>query len=210
MVLRKATFEGVKTGDFEEGFDSMTPEMTIAQLIEEALKETFENSLNLSEICQYISCLHPEYKLEGKGSESWKNLVQQNLKINDAFVELHRKNGISKNGSYWKLSNIPVDNMKELIAEALSNAPEGNLLISEICQSISQLHPYYKMEGRGQLISKDSISTMSFKSNFFLKFTSQIIFGSTGTPPITLFFGAGKIYCVIGKTMSKEDLFSTK
>ena len=32
----------------------------------------------------------------------------------------------------------------------------------------------------------------------------------TGTPPITLFFGPGKIYRVIGKTVLKEDWFSTK
>ena len=34
-------------------------------------------------------------------------------------------------------------------------------------------------------------------------------FKYTGTPPITLFFGPKKIYRVIGKTVLKEDLFST-
>ena len=33
---------------------------------------------------------------------------------------------------------------------------------------------------------------------------------STGTPPITLFYGPGEIYRVIGKTVLKEDRFSTK
>ena len=33
---------------------------------------------------------------------------------------------------------------------------------------------------------------------------------NTGAPPITLFFGPGKIHRVIGKTVLKEDRFSTK
>ena len=33
---------------------------------------------------------------------------------------------------------------------------------------------------------------------------------NTGTPPVTLFFEPGKIYRVIGKTVLKEDRFSTK
>ena len=33
---------------------------------------------------------------------------------------------------------------------------------------------------------------------------------STGTPPVTLFFGPGKICHVTGKTVLKEDRFSTK
>ena len=35
-------------------------------------------------------------------------------------------------------------------------------------------------------------------------------FESTGTPPITLFFGPGKIYRVIRKTVLKEERFRAK
>ena len=33
---------------------------------------------------------------------------------------------------------------------------------------------------------------------------------NTGTPPIMLFFRLGEIYCVMGKTILKEDQFGTK
>ena len=35
--------------------------------------------------------------------------------------------------------------------------------------------------------------------------SSTVAFSCTGTPPITLFFGPEKNYCVIGKTVLKED-----
>ena len=38
----------------------------------------------------------------------------------------------------------------------------------------------------------------------------QVIKKSTGTPPITLFFGSEEIYGVIGKTVLKEEGFSIK
>ena len=44
--------------------------------------------------------------------------------------------------------------------------------------------------------------------DFFSKCTDLKMY--TGNPPITLFFGPGEIYRVIGKTMLKKDLFSTK
>ena len=48
------------------------------------------------------------------------------------------------------------------------------------------------------------------ENNIFKVYEYKYIIINTGTPPITLFFGPGEIYRVMGKTVLKEECYSRK
>ena len=52
---------------------------------------------------------------------------------------------------------------------------------------------------------EDKTKVHTGNSMLLTKFCNSYNGSGTGTPPITLFFGPGKIYRVIGKTVLKEE-----
>ena len=117
--------------------------MTYADLIFEALNDASKGVLTLSGIYKSINNRHPQYKLEDSG---WQSYIRSNLLINKSFRQ-HKK--------YWKIVPDPgfydKPNMTyaQLIAEALNNAWEKTLVLSDICKAINNKHPYYELETQG-------------------------------------------------------------
>ena len=72
------------------------PKMSYAKLISEALLNSSNGMLILSDIHKSISARHPYYQMNVSG---WKNAVRQTLTLNKSFVK-----SSDKRGSYWKLS----------------------------------------------------------------------------------------------------------
>ena len=62
----------------------------------------------------------------------------------------------------------------QLIAEALSNASEGMLLLSDIYKAISSSHPYYKLENTNW---KNSIRYQLSINESFVKAENEEMFG---------------------------------
>ena len=89
----------------------------------------------------------PLKKFKKKGS------VHQSMSIGEEFdtniqSELNEKpNSNGQNQTEFSMSEEkPKLTYAQLIAEALSNASEGMLILSEIYRAISSSHPYYKLE----------------------------------------------------------------
>ena len=83
-----------------ENYDS--PSMSYAQLITEALNNTWEKTLVLSDICKAINNKYPYYELETQG---WQNSIRHVLTVNKKFVRGEAKSGLVDNrGGYWKLT----------------------------------------------------------------------------------------------------------
>ncbi len=77
------------------------PKLTYAELIAEALSNSSEGKLLVSDIYKSISSSHPYYKLE---NTSWQNCIRHQLSINESFVK-DEDEEIFGRGSYWMLSN---------------------------------------------------------------------------------------------------------
>ena len=67
-----------------------------AKLISEALLNSSNGMLILSDIYKLISARHPYYQMNASG---WKNSIRHTLTLNKSFVK-----STDKRGSYWKLS----------------------------------------------------------------------------------------------------------
>ncbi len=80
--------------------DEAKPRMSYAQLIAEALVNSPDGMLTLSEIYAAISARHPYYKMEAR---NWQNSIRHNLTLNKAFTKVPRMSSSEGRGSYWKL-----------------------------------------------------------------------------------------------------------
>ena len=76
--------------------DLSKPKMFYAKLISEALLNSSNGMLILSDIYKSISARHPYYQMNMSG---WKNSIRHTLTTNKSFVK-----STGKRGSYWKLS----------------------------------------------------------------------------------------------------------
>ena len=138
------------------------PKMSRAQLIAEALMTAPDGTMSLPEIYQSISTRHPYYKMKLR---KWQNAIRHTLSIDKSFMRATNESTCR----YWKLSNNPSNKVDEkisgiiisdssnlfekpkmsraqLIAEALANSPDGQLILTDIYKSINANHPYYKMK----------------------------------------------------------------
>ena len=134
----------------EEESGHKRPYLSYSQLIAEALKNAPEQTLVCSDIYKAINAKHPFYQLETKG---WQNSIRHNLTLNKNFIKEERFGQVG----YWKLSkDVPKSLLEtrpsmsypQLIAEALSNAPEKTLVLSDIYKAINAKYPYYKLESK--------------------------------------------------------------
>ena len=81
------------------GRDEEKPKQSYVRLIGEAILNSPEKKLVLSEIYKTIQTRYPYFKNRGSG---WKNSIRHNLSLNDCFVKLGRSpNG---KGHFWTLS----------------------------------------------------------------------------------------------------------
>ena len=151
--------------------DAIKPKMSYDDLIVEALNNSSNGMLEVSDIYNAISTKYPYFKIESK---SWQNCIRHNLSLSNLFV----KEGNSK---YWKLDEKefikfkkarevkhtnrlkqkyvrtihegkktrgekPKMSFEQLIIEALNNSLNGMLTVSDIYKAISTKYPYYQME----------------------------------------------------------------
>ena len=80
------------------------PKMSYAKLIAEALNNSLNGMLVLSDIYQAISARHAYYRMEIRG---WQNSIRHNLSINKSFEKSDKKGKGEKHGFYGKQINIP-------------------------------------------------------------------------------------------------------
>jgi hypothetical protein len=97
------------------------PKMSYARLISEALLNSPNGMLILSDIYESISTRHPYYQMNVPG---WQNSIRHNLTLNKSFVKCTdglKKVNDGKYSNYWKLSeNLSKSVMKKLSKEELS------------------------------------------------------------------------------------------
>ena len=92
------------------------PKMSYKKLIAEALINSSNGMLLLSDIFKAISAKHPYYKMETK---NWQRCIKCNLSINKIFV----KEGSSK---YWKLDEKEFTTKHGMIRIILKRIPNPN------------------------------------------------------------------------------------
>ena len=97
---QRAILDGYKTSTYSPpGRDEEKPKQSYVRLIGEAILNSPEKKLVLSEIYKTIQTKYPYFKNRGSG---WKNSIRHNLSLNDCFVKLGRSpNG---KGHFWTLS----------------------------------------------------------------------------------------------------------
>ena len=172
---KKATTAHVQMVHEGKKHDAIKPKMVYDDLIAEAINNSSNGMLPLSDIYSAISTKYPYYKLESK---SWQNCIRHNLSLSNIFV----KEGNTKGGN-WKLDEKefiefkkarevkhtnrlkqkqkyvrtihegkktrgekPKMSFEQLIIEALNNSLNGMLTVSDIYKTISTKYPYYQME----------------------------------------------------------------
>ena len=89
--------------------------MSYAKLISEALTNSSNGRLTVSDIYKAISIKHPYFKMETRG---WKNCIKHNLSINKSFIKSEKK---VKNGP--KLKNCPQSVLKLALSGSKFLAP---------------------------------------------------------------------------------------
>ena len=77
------------------------PSMSYANLIAEAIIQSPEKALVLSDIYEAINAKYPYYDLESQG---WQNSIRHNLSLNKNFTKEKKDKTGLKRGWYWKLS----------------------------------------------------------------------------------------------------------
>lgn len=78
------------------------PPISYAMLITEAIQQSPEKQLILSEIYDYVKEHYPYFKTAGSG---WKNSIRHNLSLNKSFCKVPRPQRVGGKGSYWKLAD---------------------------------------------------------------------------------------------------------
>ena len=78
------------------------PSMSYANLIAEAIIQSPEKALVLSDIYEAINAKYPYYDLESQG---WQNSIRHNLSLNKNFTKEKKDKTGLKRGWYWKLSD---------------------------------------------------------------------------------------------------------
>ena len=84
------------------------PKMSYAKLISEALTNSSNGMLTVSDIYKAICVKHPYFKMETRG---WKNCIKHNLSINKNFTKSEKK--VGPYGFYWKQINIQSGHEKQ-------------------------------------------------------------------------------------------------
>lgn len=101
MYDQRTFLESYKTTGYPTSShrDEEKPKQSYVRLIGEAILNSPEKKLVLSEIYKTIQTKYPYFKNRGSG---WKNSIRHNLSLNDCFVKLGRSpNG---KGHFWTLS----------------------------------------------------------------------------------------------------------
>ena len=80
---------------------SKKPQMSYAQLIAEALNNSPDGMLTLSEIYLAISRKHPYYLMDSK---NWQNSIRHTMTISKSFTKIPRHPVLEGRGSYWKVT----------------------------------------------------------------------------------------------------------
>ena len=94
------------------------PKLSYAKLISEALLNSSNGMLILSDIYKSISARHPYYQMNVTG---WQNSIRHTLSLDKSFVKCADGLSTDKRGNYWKLSkNLSKSVMKTLPKEKLS------------------------------------------------------------------------------------------
>jgi len=113
------------------------PKMSYARLISEALLNSPDGMLILSDIYKSISDRHPYYQMNVPG---WQNSIRHNLTLNKSFVKCTDSLKKAKDGkysNYWKLSeNLSKSVMKKLSKEELSKIQASNGLSNAVVEHI--------------------------------------------------------------------------
>ena len=115
-------------------------------------KEEFLNTL--VETPMTICDTKNEEEIEHNG-----NLIEQQTETNPLNLD---ENSISK----------PYMSYAQLIAEALNNAPEQSLVLSDIYKAINAKYPYYKLETRGW---QQGISSRLTSDKYFIKIKGKLL-----------------------------------
>ena len=106
------------------------PKISYAGLISEALLNSPNGMLILSDIYKSISARHPFYQMNVLG---WQNSIRHNLTLNKSFVKSTdglKKAKDGKYSNYWKLSeNLSKSVMKKLSKEELSKIQGKNCYV---------------------------------------------------------------------------------
>lgn len=97
---QRSYLDGYKSSSYSPpGRDEEKPKQSYVRLIGEAILNSPDKKLVLSEIYKTIQTKYPYFKNRGSG---WKNSIRHNLSLNDCFVKLGRSpNG---KGHFWTLS----------------------------------------------------------------------------------------------------------
>ena len=90
--------------------DAIKPKMSYAKLIAEALNNSSNGMLTVSDIYKAICVKHPYFKMETRG---WKNCIRHNLSINKSFTKSQKKVKDGPYGFYWKQINIQSSHKKQ-------------------------------------------------------------------------------------------------
>lgn len=97
---QRSLYDGFKASHYTSpARDEEKPKQSYVRLIGEAILNSPEKKLVLSEIYQKIQTKYAYFRNRGSG---WKNSIRHNLSLNDCFVKLGRSpNG---KGHFWTLS----------------------------------------------------------------------------------------------------------
>ena len=116
------------------------------------IKEEFPN--NLVETPITICNIKSEEEIEHNG-----NLIEQQIETDPLNLD---GNSVSK----------PDMSYAQLIAEALNNAPEQSLVLSDIYKAINAKYPYYKLETQGW---QKCISSRLTLNKYFIKIKGKLV-----------------------------------
>lgn len=97
---QRSIYDGLKTSHYTPPTrDEEKPKQSYVRLIGEAILNSPEKKLVLSEIYKTIQTKYAYFRNRGSG---WKNSIRHNLSLNDCFVKLNRSpNG---KGHFWTIS----------------------------------------------------------------------------------------------------------
>jgi protein-arginine kinase activator protein McsA len=125
------------------------PKISYAGLISEALLNSPNGMLILSDIYESISARHPYYQMNVPG---WQNSIRHNLTLNKSFVKCTdglKKANDGKYSNYWKLS----ENLSKSVMKKLSKAE-----LSKIQSSLGK-NCYVKSKTSFDLMCKNCYQT---------------------------------------------------
>ena len=143
------------------------PKMSYARLISEALLNSPNGMLILSDIYKSISARHPYYQMNVLG---WQNSIRHNLTLNKSFIKCTdglKKSKDGKYSNYWKLSeNLSKSVMKKLSKEELSKIQASHGISNAVVKKEKGKNCYIKDKTSFHRMCKNCYRTFVNKDQF--------------------------------------------